>query len=413
MKFRRVVVTGMGVLSPLGNTVEDFWGRLISGESAAERITKFETKNLKTQFACQIKEHRYLELLDHKEKRINDPYVQYALAAVAQAVADSQIDFREYDSKRTGVVWGTGNGAISTMEREFSAFFASDEFPKLSPYFIPGIIMNIASGVLSIKYGLQGPAYTPVAACATANVALMQAANSIRYGEADLMIAGASDAAITPTTVGGFNALKALSTRNDDPKSASRPFDQERDGFVIGEGAGTLILEEYEHAMRRGAKVYAELAGASLTSDAFHLTSTHPDGDGGSRAMINTLKQADLSTVDISLINAHATSTKLGDVSEIRALQQVFGPKLPAITANKSMIGHLLGASGAVEAIATVLSVQRDIIPPTINLDRIDPDLVGIEDSINTEKKEYPVDAAMSNSFGFGGHNAVVLFKKI
>lgn len=413
MRARRVVVSGLGALTPIGNTVHEFWGNLVRGISGEGQLTRFPVKNLKTRFGCELKGFDPGDFLGHKERRIHDSYVHYALVATGEAINHSKIVLENIDRTRCGVVWGTGNGAISSMEKDFFNYFKGADYPGLSPYFIPKIISNIASGVLSIKYGFQGPAFTPVAACATANAAFLQAYNYIRFGEADVMIAGASDAAITASTIGGFNAIKALSTRNEDAGYASRPFDESRDGFVIGEGAGALVLEDYEHALRRGAAIYAELAAASMTSDAHHLTAAHPHGDGASRAILNTVKQAGLIPADIDLVNAHATATRLGDVSEVRALENVFGAKIPAITANKSMIGHLLGASGAVEAVATVMSVYEGIVPPTINLEKIDSQIDFISDSIVTEKKELSINSAISNSFGFGGHNAVVLFRKI
>lgn len=413
MKGRRVVITGMGALTPIGNNLNEYWNGLVEGKSGAAPITYFDTEKFKTKFACELKGFDPSNYLDRKEIRSNDPYTQYALVSVEEAIQDSALDFKYIDVTRTGVIWGTGNGGIQSFHNEVEGFAKSDGIPRYNPYFVPKIIVNMASGVISIKYGIKGPAFTPVSACATSNSAIIEAFNYIRWGDCDVVIAGGSDAAINPSGIAGFNASKALSTRNEDPASASRPFDKDRDGFVMGEGAGALIMEDYEHAIERGAKIYSEVLGGAQTSDAYHLTATHPEGEGAIRAMQKSLNQAGLTPDDIGYVNMHATSTPLGDISELKAINKAFNGTSVKVSSTKSMTGHLLGAAGAIEAIASIMSIKDGKIPPTINTKHLDESVPQGLDIVLSKAINAPVDYAMSNTFGFGGHNAVVIFGKL
>jgi 3-oxoacyl-[acyl-carrier-protein] synthase II len=414
--MRRVVITGLGAVTPLGNSIEEFWKNLVLGKSGAATINKFNPEKFKTQFACEVKNFDGEKYFEKKELRKYDLFSQYAVAAVDEAIANGKINFSSFSEEEraeVGVIWGSGNGGISTFEQQVTEFATGNGMPHFSPFFVPKIISDIAAGVISIRHKLYGPNYCTVAACASSNNAVINAFDTIRAGKALMMIAGGSEAAVTPATIGGFNAAQALSKRNDDPASASRPFDKERDGFVIGEGAGAIILEEYEHAVNRNAVIYAEMIGGGLAADAYHLTGTPPDGRGAVLGMIKALKEAQLQPGDIDYINAHATSTFLGDISEAVAIDKVFNSnKKVLISSTKSMTGHLLGATGAVEAIVCILALKNGIIPPTINTKNIDD---GIPESLNivlNESVSKNIQYAMNNTFGFGGHTATSLFKK-
>ncbi|SDB60807.1 3-oxoacyl-[acyl-carrier-protein] synthase II [Flavobacteriaceae bacterium MAR_2010_188] len=415
MELRRVVVTGLGALTPIGNTIDEYWKGLINGESGAGPITYFDAEKFKTQFACELKNFDPLEFLDRKEARKMDRFTQYALVASDEAIADSKLNLDEVDKLRVGVIWGAGIGGLETFQDEVLNFAAGDGTPRFNPFFIPKMIADIAPGNISIKHGFMGPNYTTVSACASAANAMIDALNYIRLGHCDIIVTGGSEAAVTKAGMGGFNAMHALSTRNESPKTASRPFDATRDGFVLGEGAGAIILEDYEHAKNRGAKIYAEVLGGGLSSDAYHMTAPHPDGIGVMAVMRNCLKNAGVKPEEVDHINTHGTSTPLGDVAELKAIKEVFGDhaKNIAINSTKSMTGHLLGAAGAIEAIASILAMKHGIVPPTINHvvvdENIDPEL---NLTLNKAQKR-EVNVAMSNTFGFGGHNACVLFKKI
>ncbi len=417
MELKRVVVTGLGAVTPLGNTPEETWKNMLAGKSGAAPITHFDTTNFKTKFACEVKDLDINAYLDRKEARKMDRYTQLALIAAKQAVEDSGMDLEKEDLDRIGVVYGVGIGGIKTFEDEVGYYGAHrDAGPKFNPFFIPKMIADIAAGQISIMYGFHGPNYITASACASSSNALADAFNLIRLGKANVILGGGAEAAICETGVGGFNAMKALSTRNDEPEKASRPFSASRDGFVMAEGAGCLILEELEHAKARGAKIYAEMVGAGMSADAHHITASHPEGLGAKLVMRNALEDAGLKPEDIDYINVHGTSTHVGDISEAKAIKDVFGDaayKLN-ISSTKSMTGHLLGAAGAVEAMATVLAVQNDIVPPTINHEEDDKD-EEIDYNLNftfnkAQKRE--VRAGLSNTFGFGGHNACVVFKK-
>lgn len=414
MELKRVVVTGLGALTPIGNTIPEFWDNLLKGVSGAAPITGFDTEKFKTKFACELKNFNPENFLDKKEARKLDPFVQYAMVSTEEAVKDSGVNFSDLDTNRIGVIWGSGIGGIKTFLDEMRNFYAGDGTPRINPFFIPKMIIDIVTGHISIKYGLRGPNFATVSACASSTNAMIDAYNYIRLDMADMIISGGSEAIINEAGIGGFNAMHALSTRNDDPSTASRPFDKDRDGFVAGEGAGTIILEELEHAKARGAKIYAELVGGGMSADANHITAPHPQGLGARMVMTNALKDAGMSTADIDYINVHGTSTPLGDISETKAIVDLFGEdayKLN-ISSTKSMTGHLLGAAGAVEAIASILSVKNDIVPPTINHFTDDPDFdPKLNFTFNTSQKRL-VRAALSNTFGFGGHNASVIFKK-
>lgn len=413
MQLKRVVVTGLGALTPIGNNVSEYWENLTNGVSGAAPITHFDASKFKTQFACEVKDFNPTDHMDRKEARKQDPYTQYAMVATAEAMADSKIDLDAINPDRAGVIWGSGIGGIKTFYDEVSAFATGEGTPRFNPFFIPKMIADIAAGMISIKYGLRGPNFTTVSACASSSNALLDSFNYIRLGKADIIVTGGSEASVNQAGVGGFNALKALSTRNDDPSTASRPFDKDRDGFVLGEGAGTLILEEHEHAIKRGAKIYAEVMGGGLSADAHHITAPHPEGRGAIRVMLNALEDAEMKPEDIDYINVHGTSTPLGDIAESKAIKNVFGEhayKLN-ISSTKSMTGHLLGAAGAVEAIASILAIQKGIIPPTINNQNFDEDLdAKLNFTLNKAQKR-DVKAIMSNTFGFGGHNASIILK--
>ncbi|GEP88988.1 3-oxoacyl-[acyl-carrier-protein] synthase II [Chitinophaga terrae (ex Kim and Jung 2007)] len=413
--MKRVVITGMGALSPIGNNLQEFWDSLINGKSGAANIQHFDASLFRTRFACELKNFNASQWLDKAVLRKTDPFTQYALVAAAQAITDSGLDFSKMDPFDSGVIWGSGQGGMLTFEEQVTEYVTGNYQPRFSPYFVPKLITNMAAGMISIQYGLMGINYTTVSACATTNTAIMDALTYIRLGKAKVIVTGGSEAPITPASVGGFCAMKAMSARNDDPATASRPFDVNRDGFVMGEGAGALILEEYEHAKARGAKIYAEVAGAAMTADAYHMTATHPEGLGARRAMEFALKDAGLNKEDVNYLNAHATSTPVGDLSEIHAISTLFGaaPGHLHISATKSMTGHLLGAAGAVEAIASVLSIKNGIIPPTINTETLDAEIPAGMPIVLKTAIEKPVNVAMSNTFGFGGHNGIVIFKKI
>ena len=415
MNPRRVVITGLGALTPIGNTLSEYWEGLLSGTSGAAPITYFDAEKFKTQFACEVKGFDPKDHMDRKEARKLDRFAQFAMASTAEAMEDSGLDLDSIDKDRAGVIWGSGVGGLQTFEDEVLNFAAGNGTPRFNPFFIPKLIADIAPGMISIKYGFRGPNFATVSACASASNALIDSLNYIRLGYADIMISGGSEAGVTQAGIAGFNAMHALSTRNDDPQTASRPFDKDRDGFVLGEGSGTLVLEEYEHAKARGAKIYAELVGGGLSADAHHMTAPHPDGLGARKVMENCLKDAQLAPESIDAINMHGTSTPLGDIAESKAITDVFGEHAYNININstKSMTGHLLGAAGAVEAIASVLAVKNDVVPPTINHftddDQIDS---GLNFTFNKPQKRI-VNAALSNTFGFGGHNACLIFKKI
>ena len=415
MKPRRVVVTGLGALTPIGNTLPDFWEGLLSGTSGAAPITYFDASLFKTQFACELKKFDPLDHFDRKEARKYDRFAQYALVSVAEAIADAQLPLDRVDKDRVGVIWGAGIGGLETFQDEVLNFAAGNENPRFNPFFIPKMIADIAPGLISIKYGFRGPNFATVSACASASNAMIDALNYIRLGYADVIVTGGSEAAVTKAGIGGFNAMHALSKRNDDPKTASRPFDKDRDGFVLGEGSGALILESYDHAIARGATIYAELAGGGLSADAHHMTAPHPEGLGATKVMENCLRDAGLDPSEVDIINMHGTSTPLGDIAESNAIVKLFKEHAYNMNINstKSMTGHLLGAAGAVEAIASILAIKHGIVPPTINHQTPDE---AIDQRINFtfgKPQEREVSVAMSNTFGFGGHNACVLFKKI
>lgn len=411
--MKRVVITGMGAVTPLGNDVETFWNNILKGESGADTITHFNPEKFKVQFAAEVKNFSPEKYLDRNEIKRSDLFTQYAIYAAAQAMEDSGLNFKDFDPFDIGVIWGTGQGGMETFENEVTDYVSGDGTPRFSPFFVPKLIANMASGMISMKYGLRGINYTTVSACATSNTAFMDAFNYIRWGKAKVIVSGGSEAPITPASLGGFSSMKAMSTRNDNPKAASRPYDVERDGFIMGEGAGALILEEYEHAKARGARIYAELIGAAMTADAYHMTAPHPEGIGAAKSMELALEDANISPDQVDYLNPHATSTPLGDLAELNAITKVFkgSPNLD-ISATKSMTGHLLGAAGAVEAIICIKAIQENIIPATINVSKLDDNIPqGI--NIITENKEKPINIAMSNAFGFGGHNSTVIFKKI
>jgi len=413
--MKRVVITGMGVVTPLGNTINEFWNNIVEGKSGAGLLTKFDTTKYKTKFGCEVKNFQPEEFLDKKELRTYDLFTQYAIAASDQAIADSKLDFLAMSLKERadiGVIWASGNGGIATFENELKEYFTGNGTPRFSPYFIPKMIIDIAAGVISIRHQLHGPNYATVSACSSSNTALINAFDTIRLGKATVMIAGGSEAAITESSIGGFNASHALSKRNEDPQHASRPFDTDRDGFVIGEGAGALVLEELEHALARHATIYAELAGGGMAADAFHLTGTHPKGLGAVLCIQKALDDAEMNASEIDYINAHATSTSVGDVSELLGIKQVFRDNPIVVTATKSMTGHLLGAAGAVEAIICVLSIQNDIIPATINTVNLDKNLPDKIDFVLQSSRHQPVNCVLNNTFGFGGHTASSIFKK-
>ncbi|MFB2121167.1 beta-ketoacyl-ACP synthase II [Parapedobacter sp. 2B3] len=414
MELKRVVVTGLGALTPIGNTVPEFWDSLIKGVSGAAPITKFDASKFKTRFACEVKGFNAEDFMERKEARKVDPFVHYALAVTDEAIADASLVFDKLDTNRIGVIWGSGIGGLKTFLDEVINFSGGDGTPRFNPFFIPKMILDIAPGHISMRHGLRGPNFSTVSACASSTHALIDSLNYIRTGYADIIISGGSEAIINEAGIGGFNAMHALSTRNDNPQTASRPFDKDRDGFVAGEGGAAIVLESLEHAQARGAKIYAELVGAGMSADAYHITASHPEGLGARLAMGNALKDARLANDAIDYINVHGTSTPVGDPSEIMAILELFGQHAYElnISSTKSMTGHLLGAAGAVESIASILAVKNDIVPPTINHFTDDPNLdPKLNFTFNKAQKRI-VNAAMSNTFGFGGHNATVVFKK-
>ena len=415
MKPRRVVITGLGALTPLGNTLPAYWEGLLSGTSGAAPITHFDSSKFKTQFACEIKDFDPLNFMDRKEARKCDRFAQYALVTTDEAITDAGLDFEKEDRDRIGVIWGAGIGGLETFQNEVLNFAKGEGSPRFNPFFIPKMISDIAPGLISIKHGLRGPNFATVSACASSSNAMIDSLNYIRMGFADIIVSGGSEAAVTIAGIGGFNAMNALSTRNEDPKTASRPFDRDRDGFVLGEGAGALILEEYEHAKARGAKIYAELAGGGLSADAHHMTAPHPEGIGAKKVMINCLRDAGLNPEDVDTINMHGTSTPLGDIAETNAVKAVFGDHAYKININstKSMTGHLLGAAGAIEAIACIMAIKNSIVPPTINHQTVDEQFDPKINFTFGESQRRNINVALSNTFGFGGHNACLIFKKI
>lgn len=414
MELKRVVVTGLGALTPIGNSLSEYWEGLISGKSGAAPITQFDASLFKTQFACEVKNWDVNDHFDRKEARKLDKFSQYAMVSVDEAIADSALLDSNPDLDRIGVIWGSGIGGLKSFQDECENFFKGDGTPRFNPFFIPKMIADIAAGHISIKYGFRGPNYVTVSACASSTNALIDAFNYIRLGKADVIVSGGSEAAVNEVGVGGFNALKALSTRNDSPETASRPFDAERDGFVLGEGAGALILEEYEHAVKRGAKIYAEVIGGGMSGDAYHMTAPHPEGLGAKNTMKYALEDANIEASDVDYVNVHGTSTPLGDVAEVKAIQEIFGDHAYNlnISSTKSMTGHLLGAAGAIEAIACVMAVKNDIVPPTINHFTDDPELDNNLNFTFNEAQKRTVNIALSNTFGFGGHNTSVVVKK-
>ncbi|QDH79521.1 beta-ketoacyl-ACP synthase II [Echinicola soli] len=415
MNLKRVVVTGLGALTPLGNTVPEYWKGLANGVSGAAPITRFDASQFKTQFACEVKNLDIEQFIDRKEARKMDPFTQYAVIASEEAMKDSGLDLDKIDLSKAGVIWGSGIGGLKTFQDEVASFATGDGTPRFNPFFIPKMIADISAGFISMKYGLQGPNFVTVSACASGTNALIDAYNYIRLGKANVFVSGGSEAAVTEAGVGGFNALKALSQRNDAPETASRPFDKDRDGFVLGEGAGAIILEEYEHAKARGAKIYAEIIGSGMSADAHHITAPHPEGVGAGNVMKFALEDAGIKPEEVDYINVHGTSTPLGDVSEIKAIQRVFGEHAYDlnISSTKSMTGHLLGAAGAIEAIASIMAINHNLVPPTINHFTKDE---AFDEKLNltfNKAQEREVNVALSNTFGFGGHNASVIFKKL
>jgi 3-oxoacyl-[acyl-carrier-protein] synthase II len=414
MELKRVVVTGLGALTPIGNSIDEYWDGLMKGANGAGPITRFDASQFKTKFAFEVKNFNPLDHFDRKEARKYDLYAQFGLVAAAQCVENSGIDLDKIDKDRVGVIWASGIGGVHTFETETGNFATGNGIPRYNPFFIPKMIADIAAGHISIKFGFRGPNYATVSACASSANAIVDAYNLIRLDKADLFVCGGSEAAIFPAGVGGFNAMHAISTRNDDPKTASRPFDKDRDGFVLGEGGGALILEDYEHAVKRGAKIYAELVGSGLSGDAHHMTAPHPEGYGAMKAMQYAIEEAGIKPEDIDHINTHGTSTPVGDIVEPKAIINLFGEHAYkiAINSTKSMTGHLLGAAGVAEAIATILAINNDFVPPTINHFTDDPDIDSNLDFTFWKGKKKVINYALSNTFGFGGHNASIIFKK-
>ena len=414
MELKRVVVTGIGALTAIGNNADEYWNGLVNGVSGAAPITRFDASQFKTQFACELKNFDISEFIDRKDQRKMDPFTQYAMVASDEAIKDAGLSIETQDPDRIGVIWASGIGGIYTFQKEVENFFSGDGTPRFNPFFIPKMIADIASGQISMKHGFRGPNYSTVSACASSTNSIIDAFNYIRLGKADAFVTGGSEASVIEAGVGGFNALKALSTRNDSPETASRPFDKDREGFVLGEGAGALILEEMEHAKARGAKIYAEIVGGGMSADAHHITAPHPEGLGALNVMRNALSDAYLNPSDVDYINVHGTSTPLGDIAETKAIQGVFKDHAYNlnISSTKSMTGHLLGAAGAIETIASVFSVHHNVVPPTINHFTDDPELDPKLNFTFNEAQEREVNCALSNTFGFGGHNASVMVKK-
>lgn len=413
MQLRRVVVTGLGALTPIGNNVEEFWQGLSTGVSGADFITHFDASKFRTQFAAEVKNFDVHNYIDKKEARRMDPYTHYALVTAEEAFKDSGLDLEKIDTDMAGVIWGSGIGGILTFFEEVAGYIKGDGTPRFNPFFIPKMIGDIAAGYISIKYGFRGPNFATVSACASSNNAIIDAYNYIRLGQANIFITGGSEAAITEAGLGGFNAMKALSERNDDPKTASRPFDLDRDGFLLGEGAAALVLEDLDHALARGAKIYAEVAGGGMSADAYHITAPHPDGLGATNVMRAALRNAEMKPEDIDYVNVHGTSTPLGDISEIKAIQAIFGDYAYelSISSTKSMTGHLLGAAGAAEAVATILAMNNSLVPPTINHFTDDPQFDPCINLTFNKAQKRTIRAALSNTFGFGGHNTSVIFR--
>jgi 3-oxoacyl-[acyl-carrier-protein] synthase II len=415
MTLKRVVVTGLGALTPIGNTLQEYWEGLKKGISGAAPITRFDPAKFKTKFACEVKNFDIGNFMDRKEARKMDPFAQYAMVAVDEAVKDSQLPLNDLDPNRIGVIWGSGIGGLLTFQEEVRTYANGDGTPRFNPFFIPKMIPDLSAGHISIKYGFRGPNYVTVSACASSTNALYDAFTFLRLGKADIIVSGGSEAAVCEAGVGGFNALRALSERNDSPETASRPYDKDRDGFVLGEGAGALILEEYEHAKKRGAKIYGEIIGGGMSSDAYHITAPHPDGSGIIQVMHNALEEAGIKPEEVDYINTHGTSTPLGDIGEIKAIQKVFGEHAYKmnISSTKSMTGHLLGAAGAIETIACLLALNQSVVPPTINHFEDDPELDPRLNMTFNKAQERPVNVALSNTFGFGGHNFSILLRKV
>lgn len=414
MELRRVVVTGIGTINPLGNNVEEYFHNLEAGVSGAAPITHFDASQFKVRFACEVKNYDWAQYFDRKEVRKYDRFAQFALIAATEAIEDAAFG-EDVNRRRCGVVWSSGVGGIETYFDECMDYAKGDGLPRFSPFFVPRMIADLAAGHIAMKYGYMGPNYSVTSACASSNHAIIDAFNLIRLGKAEVIVTGGAEAPIIQTGVGGFSSMQALSTRNDDPEHASRPFDRDRDGFVMGEGAGALVLEEYEHAVRRGAKIYCEVAGGGMSADAHHMTAPHPEGEGAILSMMEALRDAEMKASDIDYINVHGTSTPLGDVAELKALDAVFGEELAAksISSTKSMTGHLLGAAAAVEALACIMAIERGIIPPTINVENLDPAIRSDLDLTLGMAKRREVRAALSNTFGFGGHNSTVIFRRV
>jgi 3-oxoacyl-[acyl-carrier-protein] synthase II len=414
MELKRVVVTGIGALTPIGNTKEEYWSNLEKGVSGAAPITRFDASKFRTQFACEVKNFDVKEHLDRKEARKMDPNTQYAMVVSEEAIQDAGIDLDQVDKDEVGVIWGSGIGGLKTFQDEVSYFASGDGTPRFNPFFIPKMICDITPGMLSIKYGFRGPNFATVSACASSNHAINDAFTYIRLGKAQMMLTGGSEFGVVESSMGGFNAMKALSERNDSPKTASRPFDKDRDGFVLGDGAAALILEELEHAKARGAKIYAEVLGGGMSADAYHITAPHPEGLGILKVMKDALKDAQLTTDKVDYINTHGTATPLGDVGELKAIKSVFGENAYTlnISSTKSMTGHLLGAAGAIEAVASLMAIEKSIIPPTINHFTDDPDIDPKLNLTFNKAQKRNVDVAISNTFGFGGHNTSIVFGK-
>lgn len=412
--MKRVVITGLGTVNPLGKNIQDFWNNAVNGKSSAGLITHFDASQFRTRIASEVIGFSPEAYLDRNEIKRSDRFTQFALYSAAQAWQDSGLDIAKMDPFNVGVIWGVGQGGMETFENEVEQYVTGSYAPRFSPFFVPRLIVNMASGMISMKYGLQGINYTTVSACATSNTAMMDAFNYIRLGKANVIVTGGSEAPITPASIGGFSAMKAMSTRNEDPGTASRPLDQDRDGFVMGEGAGALVFEAYEHAKKRGATIYAELVGAAMTADAYHMTSPHPEGIGAAKAMELALKEAAMNITDLHYLNLHATSTPVGDISELNAVNKLFkGSANLHVSATKSMTGHLLGAAGAIEAILAIKSINDNIVPPTINLENPDTEIPKEIKVVRKDALQKEVNTAMSNAFGFGGHNATIIFRKI